>query len=170
MYQLDSEPGLAAYQVGDVLPHHDVKRCHDEDREQPEVPCDEEATELAERRFRPLIQPALERHAAVERDDDRGLREIVGENRQQPEHELRWPELRRGSDPAGADDEHDLHQHQIREPELAAKLSRVVHRPRTYGVATGTGNWEPGTEAPWSLGSRFPVPRSLCRYSEASFR
>ena len=112
--------GLGAQQVRQVPRDHDVERRHDHDREHPQVPRDEKSDELAERRLRPLIQPALERHAAVEVDDDGRLREVEREDREQPEHEVRRPELRRGSDPRGTDDEDDLHQDEIAEPELPA--------------------------------------------------
>ena len=85
--------------------------------------------------LRPLIQAALERHQPAEVDDDRRLRQIEEQDRSEPEHHLRVPELRRRADPAHADDEHDLLQHEIAQPELFLERRAPLLDRRSSGRA-----------------------------------
>ena len=86
----------------------------------------EESAELAEADRRPLIQAALERHQAVEVDDDRRLRQVVQRHRREPEHHVPGAELGRGADPTRADDEHDLREDERRKAELLSEFRRVL--------------------------------------------
>src|SRR5207244_10644250 len=98
-----------------------------QDREQPEIPRDHEPGQLVEPELRPLIETALERHRAVQVDDDRRRREIEEDDRGEPEDDVRRPLLRRDADPRQADDEEDLREREIDEaatlPQQAAARS-----------------------------------------------
>src|SRR5204863_8717639 len=57
-------------------------------------------------------------HQPREEDHDRGLRQIIEDDRQQPENCVGAAQLCRRPDPRGSDDVHDLHQDQVDESEL----------------------------------------------------
>ena len=65
-----------------------------------------------------MIEAALERHRAVQVDDDRRRREIEEDDRGEPEDDVRRPLLRRDADPRQADDEEDLREREIDEAEI----------------------------------------------------
>ena len=116
-----------------------------EDREQPQVPCHEETSQLVESELRPLIQAALERHQTIEVDHDDSGGQIEERHRDDPEDDVRGAQLRGDAHPGQADDEEDLREGEIGETELAhergaARFDRsflaeeVRLQPDTIGV------------------------------------
>src|SRR5205823_1773689 len=75
--------------------------------------------------LRPLVEAPLERHRAIEMDDDRGRGEIEEHDGGEPEENVGRPLLCRHPDPWKADDEQDLCEDEIGQAELLAKLGAV---------------------------------------------
>ena len=104
----------------------------------------------------PLIEAALERHRAIEVDDDSRRRQVEEHDGDEPEDDVRRALLRRDADPRQADDEQDLREGQIREPEVLAEPGAV--RIDATALAARSRTETPG--APWSLPSElYPVRR-----------
>ena len=100
-----------------------------EDGEQPQVPRDEEPGQLVEPELRPLVQAALERHQAIQVDDDDRRRDVEEHDRREPEDDVRRTELRRDTHPREPDDEEDLREGEIGQPELTFEFDgRIAHR------------------------------------------
>ena len=76
-----------------------------------------ESGKVVETEFRPLVKTALERHEAIQINDDRGLRNVKEQNREQPEKEMRRSQLGRCADPARADDKDNLGQDEVEQAE-----------------------------------------------------
>src|SRR5439155_7808912 len=80
---------------------------------------DEKADELVEPELRPLVEAAFERHQAIQMGDDDGGWQIEEHDGQQPEDDVRRPQLGRNADPRQADDEEDLREREVGDAELA---------------------------------------------------
>ena len=133
--------GAVADRVGDVRGDEHSAERDDGDRQQPEIPGHDESGELVEAELGPLIDAAFERHAAAQINDDGRLRNVEKQNREQPKEKMRLSELRRGADPARADNKENLRQNEIAETErlfVARRYAvrRLVQRARVSLVIT----------------------------------
>ncbi|OLD16706.1 MAG: hypothetical protein AUJ01_10115 [Acidobacteria bacterium 13_1_40CM_3_65_5] len=126
--------GALSDDVRDVLRRLQTRLRRVEDGEQPQVPRDEKSRQLVEPELGPLIQPAFERHQPIEVDDDDGRRHVEEHHREEPEHDVRGTELRGHADPRQPNDEKDLREREIGEPELARQITRRRVRIRLRGI------------------------------------
>ena len=95
-----------------------VNRRAYQNRVRPQIPREHESGKPAQRNRRPLIEPAFEGHQPREVDHHCRLRQVVEDDREEPEDRVVVPKLCRRPDPARPDHVHDLHQDQVDEPEL----------------------------------------------------
>ena len=72
-----------------------------------------------------MINAAFERHHPIQINHDRSLRNVEKQNRQQPKEQMRMAELRGSADPARADDEENLRQHEIAQAERLFERNAV---------------------------------------------
>src|SRR5207248_1464049 len=103
--------------VGNIRGRKDSPFRDDGQREQPNVPSNDESGEFVEAEFRPLINAAFERYPIAQINNDPGLRNVEEQNCEQPEEQVRLSELGGGSDPSRADDEQDLSENEIEKAE-----------------------------------------------------
>jgi len=106
-----------------------------QDREQPQVPRDQEADQIVESQLRPLIQPAFERHRAIEMDDDGGRGQIEKHDRREPEQDVRGALFGGDANPRQADDEQHLRQREIRDTQIPPKLDAGFLHAAHYSSA-----------------------------------
>jgi hypothetical protein len=86
--------------------------------EDEEVPPDHERCKVVESDLGPLIETALERHQAIEKDYGGGKRKVERDDREDPEDVLVVAQPRGPADPERSDDEHNLRQDQVEQSEL----------------------------------------------------
>ena len=72
-----------------------------------------------------MINPAFERHDAIQINHDRSLWNVEEQNGQQPKKEMCLSKLGGGADPARADDKEDLRENQIAQTERLFESSAV---------------------------------------------
>jgi hypothetical protein len=77
---------------------------------------------VVEAELHPLVEPALERHRAVEPHRHDRRRHIEQQDRDQPEDDVRRPLLGRDAHPLQADDKEDLGEGEVEDRELLAQL------------------------------------------------
>ena len=124
--------------VAQVLRELQADVGHVEDREDPQVPRDDEPHELVEAELRPLIQSAFERHDLVEPDGDTRRREVEERDGDEPEDDVGRSLFRGDADPLQADDEEDLREDEVAKREVLAE-----------GFATGLNRCFPAVERSW---------------------
>ena len=95
---------------------HSAER-NDGDGKQPQVPSDDETYELVEAEFGPLIKPSLQRHQAIQVNDDCGLRNVKKSDGEQPKYQVSLTKFCRCSHPARANDEENLSKDEVAEGE-----------------------------------------------------
>ena len=78
---------------------------------------------LVEPELRPLVQAALERHQAIEVDDDDRRRHVEQDHRDQPEDDVRRSLFGGDANPRQADDEQDLRQGEVAKPQLPTQIT-----------------------------------------------
>src|SRR5207237_10690400 len=92
-------------------------------------------------KLRPLVQTTCDWHQAMEVDNDCSRRQIKQHEGEQPENDVRRPELPRHTDPREADDEEDLRESEIADAELLLQRRAVCLdvrlRPGESGRARG---------------------------------
>src|SRR5205085_10578463 len=67
--------------------------------------------------LRPLVNAAFQRHSIAQINDNRRLRNVEKQNREQPKKEMRLAELGGGADPGRADHEQNLGENEIEKTE-----------------------------------------------------
>ena len=138
--------------VAEVLRELQSDVRHVQDREQPEVPGDDEADRLVEAELGPLIEAALERHRAVEPHGDDRRRHVEQRDGDQPEDDVRRSLLRGDADPLQADDEEDLREDEIADGQLFAQLGAArpdgVLIPSGRGAVVAFGHGAPDSTTP----------------------
>ena len=113
--------------VSEVRGHHEDDGAHDDHGVHPQIPRDQEARHLAEPLLGPLVEPAFQRHQAIEVDHDRRQRHVKREHRRQPEDHVRAPQFRRNAHPARTDHAEHLRQHEVAQAQFLAECGFFLH-------------------------------------------
>src|SRR2546422_4146794 len=131
--------GSGSERIRNIRRYYQTNTGSNQNREYPKIPGDQEGDEIAERRFGPLVESALERQQAIEKNHRRGQRQIERYDCQQPKNVLCVAELCCPADPDGADHKNNLREHKIEEAEFF-----LERRAMRFDVAFDSGEFGGG--------------------------